>query len=103
MPWKERTIVQEKQSFIMEWMAEGISVAELCRTFGISRTLGYRYIRRYLKDGMKGLEELSRAPRQVWNKTSACVKQLIVDIRKVKPRYGALTIHLQAPSREADP
>ena len=43
----------------MEWMADGISVTELCRTFGISRTLGYTYIRRYFKDGLKGLEELS--------------------------------------------
>ena len=94
MPWKERSVVQEKQAFIMEWMADGISVAELCRTFGISRTLGYRYINRYLKDGMKGLEELSRAPRQVWNKTSPCVEKLIVGIRKIKPRYGALTIYL---------
>jgi len=59
MPWKARSVVQERQSFIMEWMADGISVTELCRTFGISRTLGYTYIRRYFKDGLKGLEELS--------------------------------------------
>jgi transposase InsO family protein len=94
MPWKERSVVQERQSFIMEWLADGVSVAELCRTFGISRTLGYRYIHRYLEHGLQGLLELSRAPRQVWNRTSPCVEQLIVDIRRARPRYGALTIHL---------
>ncbi len=85
MPWKERSVVQERQSFIMAWMAEGISVTELCKTFGISWTLGYIYIRRYLNDGLQGLEELSRAPRRVWNKTSASVEK-IVDIRKHHPR-----------------
>jgi len=106
MPWKARSVVQERQSFIMEWMADGISVTELCKTFGISRTLGYTYIRRYLKDGLKGLEELSRAPRRVWNRTPACVEKLIVDIRKHHPRYGALTIHLlmrRAIDRKAIP
>jgi transposase-like protein len=94
MPWKARTVVQEKKSFIMEWMAEGVSVSELCRTFGISRTLGYKYINRYLKYGLDGLEELARTPHRVWNRTPECVEQLIVDIRKSKPRYGALTIYL---------
>jgi len=94
MPWKERSAMDEKTSFIMEWMADGVSVTELCKAFGISRTLGYVYIRRYLKDGMQGLEELSRAPRRVWNRTSPCVEKLVVNIRKAKPRYGAWTIYL---------
>jgi len=67
---------------------------------------GYTYIRRYLKDGLKGLEELSRAPQRVWNRTPACVEKLIVDIRKHHPRYGALTIHLlmrRAIDRKAIP
>jgi transposase InsO family protein len=106
VPWKERSLVQERQSFIMEWLADGISVAELCRTFGISRTLGYKYIHRYLEHGLQGLQELSRAPRQVWNRTTPCVEMLIVDIRRARPRYGALTIHLllkKAIDRKAIP
>ena len=94
MPWKQRSVVQEKQSFIMEWLADGVNVSELCRTFGISRTLGYAYIKRYQRDGFRGLEELSRAPRRVWNRTAPCVEQLIVAIRRARPRWGAWTIHL---------
>jgi transposase InsO family protein len=94
MPWKQRTVVQEKQSFIMEWRAEGVSVSELCRAFGISRTLGYAYIKRYQQYGFAGLEELSRAPLRVWNKTAACVEELIVAVRRARPRWGAWTIYL---------
>lgn len=94
MPWRQRSVVQEKQSFIMEWLADGVNVSELCRTFGISRTLGYAYIKRYQQDGFRGLEELSRAPRRVWNKTAPCVEKLIVSIRRARPRWGAWTIYL---------
>jgi len=93
MPWKQRTVVQEKQSFIMEWRAEGVSVSELCRAFGISRTLGYAYIKRFFEEGHKGLEERSRAPRRVWNKTAECVEDFIVQLRRSQSRYGPLTIH----------
>ncbi len=37
MPWKERSAVAERVSFILEWQAGQSSVAELCRSFGISR------------------------------------------------------------------
>jgi transposase InsO family protein len=93
MPWKERSAMEEKTSFIMEWQADGVTVAELCRSFGISRTLGYSYIRRFKQGGWKGLEQQSRAPHRVWNKTSLCVERLIVGLRKKYPRYGAVTIH----------
>jgi len=85
--------MEEKKSFIMEWLADGTTVSELCRSFGVSRTLGYAYIRRFLQEGWKGLEELPRAPERIWNKTNPCVEKLIVQLRKKYPRYGAVTIH----------
>jgi putative transposase len=63
MPWKERSAMEEKHSFIMEYLADGTSVTELCRAFGISRALGYKYIRRYWEEGEAGLAERPRAPR----------------------------------------
>jgi transposase-like protein len=67
--------MEEKFSVVMEWLANQTTMTELCRSFGISRTLGYAYIRRYMRDGHAGLEEMPRAPRRVWNKTSSCVRE----------------------------
>ena len=50
MPWQARSAMEEKHSFIMEWLADGSSVTELCKEFRISRTLGYAYINRYLTE-----------------------------------------------------
>ena len=57
MPWKARSAMEEKFSFIMEWMANQSTMTELCRSFGISRTLGYVYIKRYLQEGRSGLRD----------------------------------------------
>jgi transposase InsO family protein len=93
MPWKKRSTMDEKKSFIMEWRAGSSTVTELCKAFEISRTLGYRYINRYMQDGWAGLEEISRAPHRIWNATSAAMEELIVQIRRKHTRYGSLTIH----------
>ena len=93
MPWKERSAMEEKRSFIMEYLADGTSVTELCQAFGISRTLGYKYIRRFLEEGSAGLEERSRAPRRVWRRSSPLVVKLILLIRRKYRRWGAQTIH----------
>ena len=93
MPWKARSAMEEKFSFVMEWLANQTTMKELCRSFGISRTLGYAYINRFFQEGHAGLEERSRAPRRVWNKTADCVEDFVVQLRKNEPRYGPLTIH----------
>lgn len=93
MPWKERSAMEEKHSFIMEYLADGTSVTELCKAFGISRTLGYKYINRYLNEGDNGLKERCRAPRRIWNRTSPLVVRLILQLRRKYPRWGALSIH----------
>jgi len=83
--------MEEKVSFILEWQA-GESVAELCRAFGISRTLGYRYIHRYLENGTEGLKELSSSPGRAWNRTDEELERAVIELRKKWRRYGALKI-----------
>ena len=61
MPWKDRSAMDEKASFILEWESGESTVSELCKSFGISRTLAYRYIARYALYGV----ELPRFGRQV--------------------------------------
>ena len=85
--------MDEKWSFLMEYLADGTAVRELCKAFGISRTLGCKYIRRYWEEGEAGLEERSRAPRRVWRRSSPLVVGLILQLRHKYPRWGAQSIH----------
>ena len=92
MPWRNRSAMDEKASFILEWESGESTFTALCKSFGVSRTLGYRYVVRYLLRGVAGLREQSRAPRRVWNRTAPSVERAIVRLRGKWPRIGPLKI-----------
>jgi putative transposase len=41
MPWKECNVIDERLQFIAR-LRDGDKMAELCRSFGISRKTGYK-------------------------------------------------------------
>src|SRR5664279_994039 len=62
MPWKASSVMEEKLRFIFEYERKESTMGELCSRFGISRETGYVVLRRFRQYGLKGLEELDRAP-----------------------------------------
>ena len=67
MPWKERTAMSERQRFIAEVLAQERSFSAICRSFGISRKTGYKWMER-ARNG-ESLNERSRAPHHRPHKT----------------------------------
>jgi transposase-like protein len=59
-----------------------LNVSRFCRDHGISRDSFYEWRRRFEEEGEAGLESRSRAPKQVANRTSEAVEDLIVGLRK---------------------
>lgn len=92
MPWRKRSAMDEKASFILEWESGQHTFKALCKAYGVSRTLGYRLVVRYLVMGVAGLRERSRAPRRVWNRTAPAVETAIVELRRKWKRIGPLKI-----------
>ncbi len=46
MPWQERSVESERAAFVSMTHEEGVTIAELCRHFGISRKTGYKWLGR---------------------------------------------------------
>src|SRR5262249_31422404 len=61
MPWKERSIVEERMRFVLR-LKDGESMSSLCREFGISRVTGYKIYDRYKECGLEGLTDRARTP-----------------------------------------
>jgi transposase len=61
MPWKERSVMDERLQFVARRLA-GETMSELCREVGISRKTGYKIFDRYQKCGVQGLTDRSRRP-----------------------------------------
>lgn len=62
MPWMETRVSDQRMKFIVEYEFEEESMAELCRQYGISRKSGYKWLARWLAEGVGGLGNRSRAP-----------------------------------------
>ena len=86
MPWKERTVNQMREEFVLRVLSREKSKAELCREYGISRPTGDKWIERYLNG--EGLDDQNRRPHRI-ERTPPEIEGKIVDLRKQHPAIGA--------------
>jgi transposase InsO family protein len=86
------TLAELRFDVLFEPERTGETVADVCRRYGISRDTYYRYRRRYLAEGLEGLEDRSRKPRTSPNQIPAEVEIRIVEMRTAHPRWGARRI-----------
>ncbi|MCS4201517.1 transposase InsO family protein [Salinibacter ruber] len=93
MLWKKDSTKMELR---LEWaaldMRESANISALCRRFGISRTTGYKWIRRYKAEGKEGLSDRSRRPRSSPNKTSDRVEEAVCAAGRQHPGWGGRKI-----------
>lgn len=63
MPWKDRTVVNIPEEFVLKAPEPRTNPAALWREFGVSRKTGYKRVERYRSGGVLALRDLSRRPR----------------------------------------
>ncbi|MGH2450597.1 MAG: IS481 family transposase, partial [Candidatus Limnocylindria bacterium] len=88
---------------LLEPERTGDTVAEVCRRRAISRASFYRYRRRYLEEGLAGLEPRSRRPRGSPGQIPAELEAEIVALRKKHLRWGARRIHAELARAGLEP
>ncbi len=89
MPWKEIRIMDQRLQFLSSYQKEEMSVADLCREYGISRPTGYRWINRYNETGPEGLVDRSRRPHGCSHATLEPIENAILALRAKHPSWGA--------------
>jgi transposase InsO family protein len=88
MPWKSGTIMDSRLEFVRLAEAGDVSVAELCRRFGISRETGFQYLRRYREEGVAGLKDRSRRSHTGPRRTAPVIETHVLDLRDQHPAWG---------------
>ena len=92
MPWKETTAMTERSTFVEKAMGDKSNVSALCKEYEISRTTGYKWLRRYKELGEEGLESRSRRPYCSPNQTPSEIEALILETRSQHPSWGGVKI-----------
>lgn len=92
MSWKAVDTVSLRLEFVELAMKDGANISELCRRFGVSRTTGYKWIRRFTEEGSKGLTDRSRRPKSSPTASPDEIVGEALKIRDKHPAWGARKI-----------
>jgi transposase InsO family protein len=74
--------MDQREEFVKLALAPGANMRELCRRFRISRSNGYKWLRRYSAQGRVGLYDRSRRPLHSPSRTPQDVEAEVLRIRK---------------------
>lgn len=89
MSWKEDKDVAEKRLEFIKLLQDGrYSMVELCERFGIARSNGYKWVDRYLAEGMDGLKDRRRSPRGSPLRVANEVVELLLEERDRHKTWG---------------
>jgi transposase InsO family protein len=89
MPWEAVSAMKLRNEFVVLAQRRGANISELCREFGISRSVGYKLLKRYKVEGVQGVAPRSRKPRSHSLATSAEMVCEVVALRQKHPHWGA--------------
>jgi len=92
MPWKVASQTGERTRFVLRALKTTESFAQLCRSFGISRRVGYKWLCRFKHGGRDALADRSRRPRRYPTQVKSPWLQIIRTTRQKHPRWGAKKI-----------
>jgi transposase InsO family protein len=92
MPFTGVSAMDCKREFVRLALSPGANRRELCRRFGVSATLGYRLLSRYLAEGEAGLEARARRPASSPGRTGPELEAAVLGVRSEHPAWGGRKI-----------
>jgi transposase InsO family protein len=83
--------MDQRAEFVRLALQEGSNRRELCRRFGISPDVGYKWLRRW-RAGDRELADRSRRPKTMPKRSIASVEAQVLAVRDEHPAWGARKI-----------
>ena len=107
MPWRESSVIEERLRFVVLASRKEQSIKDLCAAFGVSRSTGHLWLKRYATEGSAALVDRSRRPKTSPHRTAESAEQAVVAIRKQYPDWGAsklaVSLERQTPAVKIQP
>jgi transposase InsO family protein len=84
----ETGVVDERMRFVIAAEKHEESFAALCRRFGVSRRVGYKWLARFEEAGAEGLWDRSRAPLHHPQEIAEELAERCLAVRRTHPTWG---------------
>jgi transposase InsO family protein len=82
--------MEQRREFVFLATQEGANRRELCRRFGISADVGYKWLRRWAANGE--LADRSRRPHASPSRSDGAIERAVLAVRDAHPAWGARKI-----------
>src|SRR5438067_1707469 len=92
MPWEARSMSETRAAFVALVRSGCTPVARACRSFGISRKTGYKWLARARQQPGQPLADRARRPLHAPARTGDALEQAILEVRD-RHGWGARKIH----------
>jgi putative transposase len=92
MGWKETCAVEERMRFMVAVEQQEEAFAAICRRFGVSRRVGYKWLARFEEEGPAGLLDRSRAPLHHPQAIADSIAERCLAARRAHPTWGPVKV-----------
>src|ERR1700675_4942103 len=92
MGWMETCAVEERMRFVVAAEKREESFATICRQFGVSRRIGYKWLARFEASGVEGLHDRSRAPLHRSDAIADEIAERCLAVRRAHSSWGPLKV-----------
>jgi transposase InsO family protein len=88
----ETCVVEQRKRFVTMAVQKREPFAAVCRRFGVSRRIGYKWLERYEECGVGGLADQSRAPRHHPQAVTEAIAERCIEVRREHPTWGPMKV-----------
>jgi len=88
MAWENYKVEQQRLQVIQAYISKKSTMTDICKQYGISRRIGYKWYHRFIKQGIDGLKDLSKAPHTPNHRYANEQINMAIDMKLRYRRWG---------------
>jgi transposase InsO family protein len=96
-------VAEQRYKAVLAVIADGRTVTEVARDWGVSRQTLHAWLARYEEEGLEGLSNRSRRPANCPHQMPAAVEARVLEMRRAKPYWGARRLALELARKGVQP
>jgi transposase InsO family protein len=100
---REMSVAEQRYKAVLAVIADGRTVAEVARDWGVSRQTMHAWLARYEGGGLEGLDNRSHRPGHCPHQMPAAVEAQVLEMRRAKPYWGARRLALELARKGVQP
>jgi transposase InsO family protein len=89
------SVSEQRYKAVLAVIADGRTVTEVARDWGVSRKTLHAWLARYESAGLEGLNDLSHRPAHCPHQMAAVWEAKVLEVRRAKPYWGARRLALE--------